>query len=157
MLALTLLALLLPTASDGVHAQSGLPTTRLLLSGHPVRAEIADADDSRARGLMFRTSLPADEGMLFVFDTELPLSFWMKNTLIPLDMLYFDRNGRLVSIQRDVPPCRTAYCPSFPSEAPARYVLEMNAGRAGQLQLSGTARLCERAPQRTPLPACVEP
>jgi uncharacterized membrane protein (UPF0127 family) len=157
MLALTLFALLLPAASDGVHAESGLPTTRLLLAGHPVRAEVADDDAARSRGLMFRKSLPLDEGMLFVFDAELPLSFWMKNTLIPLDMLYFDRDGRLVSVQRDVPPCRTAYCPSFPGEAPARYVLELNAGRARQLDLPRGARLCERAPQHTPLPACAEP
>ncbi len=134
-----------------------LPVTKLEVAGHAFRAEVADEDPERMRGLMFRDELGADEAMVFVFDRDLPLSFWMKNTRIALDMLYFDAAGRLVSIQHDVPPCRTAACPSYPSEAPARYVLELNAGRARELGIERGAVLCERSPRMTPLPLCTAP
>ena len=73
--------------------------------------------------------------MLFIFPDEAPRSFWMKNTRIPLDILYFDSQQNLVSMQQDVPPCRTERCPSYPSEGPARYVLELNAGMASRLNV----------------------
>jgi uncharacterized membrane protein (UPF0127 family) len=80
--------------------------------------------------------------MLFVHEREEPLAYWMKNTRIPLDILYFDNAHRLVSQQRDVPPCSLGdACPPYPSEAPARYVLELNAGQAAQLGLQTGARL----------------
>jgi uncharacterized membrane protein (UPF0127 family) len=82
---------------------------------------------------MFRESLPERQGMLFVFERPQPLAFWMKNTLIPLDILYFDADRRLVSVSRDVPPCKSAYCPSYPSAGPALYTLELNAGQAAAL------------------------
>ena len=101
------------------------------LDGHRYKVEIADTDEARARGLMFRDSMDADRGMLFIHDQEAPLAYWMKNTRIALDILYFDDARRLVSQQRDVPPCSGGNrCPSYPSRAPARYVLELNAGEA---------------------------
>lgn len=104
------------------------------LRGQRVCVEIADDDQERARGLMFRDSLAADAGMLFLFDEEAPRAFWMMNTRIPLDILYFDDGLRLVSASLRTPPCRsTTRCPSYPSTAPARYVLELNAGRADEL------------------------
>lgn len=148
-----LLLALLATSSASAEAVR-LPATRLMLEGHAISAEVADDDRERMRGLMFRESMGADEGMVFVFDAELPLSFWMKNTLIPLDMLYFDQRGRLVSIQHSVPPCKTAHCPSYPSDGVARYVLELNAGRARELKIGKGASLCELPPALTPLPAC---
>jgi len=106
------------------------------LSGQRYQVEIADNDAERARGLMFRDELPADHGMLFIHDEEGPQSYWMKNTRIPLDILYFDNDRKLVSQQRDVPPCSAGdQCPPYPSEAPARYVLELNAGDAMRLGL----------------------
>lgn len=146
--------LLAPLASTTAQT---LPVTRVEVSGHAFSAEVADEDPERMRGLMFRDRMGDDEAMVFVFESELPLSFWMKNTRIALDMLYFDGTGALVSIQHDVPPCRTAACPSFPSEGPARYVLELNAGRARALGIGHGARLCEHSPQLTPLPACPTP
>ncbi|HZX80188.1 MAG TPA: DUF192 domain-containing protein [Lysobacter sp.] len=106
------------------------------VGGRRYAVEIADDDGERARGLMFRDELPVGRGMLFVHDREEPLAYWMKNTRIPLDILYFDSERRLVAQQRDVPPCTLGDgCPPYPSRAPARYVLELNAGQAEQLKL----------------------
>jgi uncharacterized protein len=98
-----------------------------------VRVEIADDPDERARGLMFRDHLADDEGMLFIFEREMPVSFWMKNTLIPLDIAFFDTDGRFVSAQT-MTPCEADPCASYASGGPAAYALEMSAGfleRAG--------------------------
>jgi uncharacterized membrane protein (UPF0127 family) len=110
-------------------------TPRVTLAGETYRVTIADDDQERARGLMFVESMPADVGMLFLFDDEQPRSFWMKNTRIPLDIIYFDRDRRLVSVSRDARPCRTARCAHYPSAGPAQYVLELNAGEADRLGL----------------------
>lgn len=112
------------------------------LDGHRYQVEIADDDAERARGLMFRDELPVDHGMLFIHDELAPQAYWMKNTRIPLDILYFDDQRHLVSQQRDVPPCSAGdRCPPYPSEAPARYVLELNAGNAARIGLSDGAEL----------------
>jgi uncharacterized membrane protein (UPF0127 family) len=102
------------------------------LDGHRFQIEIAADEASRERGLMFRESMPADHGMLFVFDDAQVRTFWMKNTHIPLDILYFDQNYKLISVQRRVPPCLNSgnNCPGYPSEGEARYALELNAGMA---------------------------
>lgn len=74
--------------------------------------------------------------MLFIHDRQEPQAYWMKNTKIPLDILYFDSERKLVSQQRDVPPCSLGdRCPPYPSDAPALYVLELNAGEAARLGL----------------------
>ena len=112
------------------------------LAGQRYAVEIADDDAERARGLMFRDEMAADHGMLFIHDREEPQSYWMKNTRIALDILYFDNALTLVKQQRDVPPCSAGNrCPSYPSDVPARYVLELNAGEAARLGLQDGARL----------------
>jgi uncharacterized membrane protein (UPF0127 family) len=91
---------------------------------------------------MFRDRLEPGHGMLFIHEREEPQAYWMKNTRIPLDILYFDNALKLVSQQRDVPPCTLGdRCPPYPSAAPARYVLELNAGQAAELGLQDGARL----------------
>src|SRR3546814_14986531 len=76
----------------------------------------SDTDAERSRGLMVRDGLPAGHGMLFIHDRLAPQAYWMKNTRIPLDILYFDDQRRLVSQQRDVPPCSAGNrCPPYPS------------------------------------------
>ena len=105
------------------------------LGGHHFSVEIAATPAEQAHGLMDRTSMPADHGMLFVFPQAQPLTFWMKDTLIPLDMLFFDEAHRLVTVRADVPPCQSDPCPTYASTAPARYVLELNAGTAAKLDL----------------------
>ena len=112
------------------------------LGGQHYKVEVADDDAERARGLMFRDELATGHGMIFVHDREEPQSYWMKNTKIPLDILYFDDARKLVAQQRDVPPCSAGdACPSYPSHAPARYVLELNAGEAAKLKLENGAEL----------------
>lgn len=112
------------------------------LGGQRYTVEIADEEAERGRGLMFRDSMAANHGMLFIHERNEPRSYWMKNTHIPLDILYFDEARRLVSQQRDVPPCALGdACPSYPSDAPAIYVLELNAGQAARLQLQDGAKL----------------
>mgnify|MGYP001255354893 FL=1 len=112
------------------------------LAGERYSVEVADDDQERARGLMFRDSLADGHGMLFIHDREERQAYWMKNTRIPLDILYFDAQLRLVTQQRDVPPCSAGdRCPPYPSRAPALYVLELNAGEARRLGLEDGAVL----------------
>lgn len=86
--------------------------------------------------------MAADHGMLFIHDRQEPQAYWMKNTKIALDILYFDEQGKLVSQQRNVPPCPAGEaCPPYPSNAPVRYVLELNAGQAARLDLKDGTQL----------------
>lgn len=93
----------------------------------PLRVEIADDTQERAVGLQDRASLKRNHGMLFVFEEEKPLTFWMKDTLIPLDVLYFDAEGNFVSMNT-MEPCTEDPCDTYPSTRPAKYALELNAG-----------------------------
>lgn len=112
------------------------------LGGQRFSVEIADDDAERERGLMFRDAMPEANGMLFIHERQEPLAYWMKNTRIALDILYFDDARKLVAQQRDVPPCTLGdRCPPYPSDAPARYVLELNAGQAEKLGLREGAEL----------------
>ncbi|HOC93004.1 MAG TPA: DUF192 domain-containing protein [bacterium] len=109
---------------------AGLPRTHVVIVNDndlrlQIIAEIASTSEQHSLGLMYRTSMEANEGMLFVFDSERPLSFWMKNTLIPLDMIFIDSDKRIVDINHDAQPENTV---PFASSSPARYVLEVNGG-----------------------------
>lgn len=121
-------------------AMGGCPAAQghwVELRGQRFEVEIAVDFESRARGLMFRDRLPPERGMLFVYEREQPLAFWMKNTRIPLDILFFDRERRLVSMRKRVPPCSLGdRCPSYPSGQSAMYALELNAGQADLLGLA---------------------
>lgn len=91
--------------------------------------EIADSDYETQTGLMYRESMDANQGMLFIFPEEAMRSFYMKNTKIPLDIIYIDREKRIVSIQKNAQPFDES---GLPSTAPAQYVLEVNAGLTDQ-------------------------
>jgi uncharacterized membrane protein (UPF0127 family) len=118
---------------------SGGPSVEL--GGKRFSVEIADSSEEQALGLMFRDSMPEDQGMLFIFPNEAPRSFWMKNTRIPLDIMYFDKDLKMVSISANAKPCRVSRCPSYPSIAPAKFVLELNAGMASELGVGVGDRL----------------
>jgi len=106
------------------------------IGGERFSVEIADTSEKQALGLMFRDELADDHGMIFVFPNEARRSFWMKNCRISLDIMYFDKNLKMVSASLNTPPCRVERCPSYPSEYPAMYVLELNAGMATKLGIS---------------------
>ena len=97
--------------------------------------EVAITPDQQARGLMWRPVLGPNKGMLFIFDQQRNLSFWMQNTLIPLDMVFIDNSGQLGSIQREAEPrTRTPR----PSNGPARFVLEIDGGDAALLGIDAS-------------------
>jgi uncharacterized membrane protein (UPF0127 family) len=128
-LASVLVALLaaLPAQGVGAPAERGTVT---LPSGARYSVEIPRTPEARERGLMFRASLPPRTGMLFVFETTGRYGFWMKNCLIPLDLIWLDEKKRVVAILPDAPPCNSDPCPIYQFDVPARYVLELAAGEA---------------------------
>jgi uncharacterized membrane protein (UPF0127 family) len=98
--------------------------------GTRVALELALTDEEKQLGLMFRDSLGANDGMLFIFNADGSLDFWMKNTFIPLDFVWLSAAGEVVDVRAGVQPCRADPCPSYPSAKPARAVLEVNGGFA---------------------------
>lgn len=105
------------------------------------RAELAQTTAEQLRGLMFRRQLPPDQGMLFIQPPG-RAEFWMKNTLIPLDLLYFDVDGTLLEIVAAAQPCRQPQCPTYPSESAAvHYILEINGGEAARRAIKVGAQL----------------
>ena len=104
-----------------------------LPDGQVFHVELATDDATRAQGLMYRDRLRPNTGMLFIFQTAGDQAFWMKNTLIPLDMIFIDVDGRVTHVAHDVQPCRADPCPSYPTNpVRALYVLELAAGMARQ-------------------------
>jgi len=107
----------------------------VLPGGETIEVEIAANDVMRAQGLMFRESLQPGHGMLFLFDESEIHLFWMKNTLIPLDMIWLDDDQTVVHIASDVAPCTGDPCPNHGPTVPTRHVLELGAGEAAKLGL----------------------
>lgn len=105
----------------------------VILNGQRFTVDLATTAETQALGLMFREELAEDHGMLFIFPVERMRSFWMKNTRIPLDIFYFDSNLELVNVVQNARPCKTRNCPPYLSDRPAKYVLELNAGKAAEL------------------------
>ncbi len=121
-----------------------LPACSLLAGGgtkevcfydHCIMAKVAQAQEERAKGLQFRRSLGEDEGMLFIFPSSRRQSFWMKDTFISLDIIWMDRNKRIVFIIPNILPCETDQCPVYTPDSDAKYVLEVNAGITAELGL----------------------
>lgn len=103
--------------------------------------ELARTPEMQAQGLMYRAELASGRGMLFIYPNARPVAFWMKNTLLHLDILFFDAALHLVTGYQNVPPCETELCPQYPSTQPARYVLELPAGTARRLDIQPGAQL----------------
>ncbi len=116
-----------------------LPRKSLVIRGKEnfeFGVEVASTPEERRIGLMNRTFLAESDGMLFVFERPTVQNFWMKNTLIPLDMLYLDENRKIVRITHNAQPCKVENCPLYSSFEPAQYVLEINGGQANMLGIS---------------------
>lgn len=120
-----------PAPPASKPAETVLPTTLMLIKGHPFTLEVADDDAEQERGLMFRNALAPDHGMIFVFPDERLRGFWMRNTYIPLDIVYAASNGEVVKIMKLYPQDETV----APSEKPAQYAIELNAGTASRIGL----------------------
>ncbi len=100
-----------------------------------LKLEVADTDYLRSKGLMYREELEEDRGMLFIFDDLVKNGFWMKNTLIPLDMIFIDPEGKIVEIFENVPPCKVTNCESYTPEKMYKYVIELNGGSSEELDI----------------------
>lgn len=98
--------------------------------------ELAQTIEEQTRGLMFRKYLEPNKGMLFIFQNETKHSFWMKNTFIPLDIIWLDSNKKVVFINKNTLPCQIEECPAITPTDNAKYVLELNSGVADKIGLS---------------------
>ncbi len=99
------------------------------------KVELAVTSGERGRGLMYREQLAENSGMLFIFECPDIYPFWMNNTLIPLDIIWLNKQRKIVFIKHNALPCQTNICPNIIPEAPASYVLELNAGVAEDIGL----------------------
>lgn len=128
-----------PTTSSAPTTSAPEPVTAgprvIFPDNFVVAVEIAADDEMRQQGLMFRDHIDPGRGMLFVFPRDDVFSFWMKNTRIPLDMIWVDANKRIVGIRENVPPCHVDDCPSYGPGVVARYVLEVGGGEAAKHKL----------------------
>lgn len=112
------------TMSPAQDGPQKLPTTRLTAGFHLINAEVASTPEQRAIGLMHRPTMPANDGMLFVFERAGQQCFWMKNTLLPLSIAFLDDDGTIVNIEEMKPQTLDSHC----SARPVRFALEMNRG-----------------------------
>lgn len=133
------------TTTDATTTETGQPqdisetvSAMIQVDDQPVAnvtLEVADSPDERTQGLMFRESLPENHGMVFVYDEAEPRSFWMKNTLIPLDMIFVAENGTVVDVEHADPPepnVSDEDLERYTSDAPAKYVIELEQGFANE-------------------------
>jgi uncharacterized membrane protein (UPF0127 family) len=115
----------LPTPAPAVSGP------RVILPSEAVyKVEVARTPEQQAQGLMFRESLPANSGMIFLFPEGGVHKFWMKNTMIPLDMIWMDPQGKVLFVSSNTPPCKADPCPNYGPDAPASSVLEIAGGMA---------------------------
>lgn len=116
------------------------PRGTIKIDDVPLEVQIADTEPRRVRGLMFQEQLPYDQGMIFVFDKPGLYSLWMLNMQFPLDMMWFDENGKIVHIEKNVPPCKTPLeittCQSIVPEGQATYIIEVTSGFVEQHKIT---------------------
>jgi len=129
-----------PATEDSSQGQILPITAMAVVKGETIKLEVAETPEQQAMGLMYRTSLADDRGMFFPFNPPRPVSFWMKNCLISLDMIFI-RDGVVRAIIPDVPPCTAEPCPTYGPDIPIDGVLELRAGRAAELGLAVGDRL----------------
>lgn len=136
---------MLTLPSDSKLESVEFPRGTILIDDIALEVQIADSDPRRVRGLMFQDQLPYDEGMIFVFSEPGLYSLWMLNMQFPLDMIWFDHNGNIVHIEKNIPPCKTVVeittCQSIIPDNAASYVLEVTAGFIDQNNITRDSKL----------------
>ena len=109
--------------------------SQISINNQIINIEIPITPQEISTGLMNRNHLDKDSGMFFIFEVEKPQSFWMKNTLIPLDLIFIDSNNQIIDIKHNFQPCKSDPCETYTSSKPALYVLEINSGLAKELNI----------------------
>lgn len=143
---LIIAAFILVWAGGCQNSPSGLATVKMPIGKNTFTLEVADTEATREHGLMERDSMPDDHGMIFVFGEETERAFWMKNTRFPLDILYVDASGKVVSIKQMKPyDLRTTY-----SDYPAKYAIELNLNAATDVHVHVGDKLSIPAASREP-------
>jgi uncharacterized membrane protein (UPF0127 family) len=130
-----------PAASPAASGSSASGPRAVMPSGAVYKLELALTPEDQAQGLMFRESLPPNTGMLFVFPASEPHHFWMKNTMIPLDMIWMDESGKVIFVSANTPPCKADPCPTYGPDGPARQVLEIAGGLAAKEKITAGSSL----------------
>ncbi|WP_310482666.1 DUF192 domain-containing protein [Chamaesiphon sp. VAR_48_metabat_403] len=125
-----------PTSNPATPSQKLPLSAQITINGQSILLEVARTSEEQSMGLMNRTELAANRGMLFVFSPPRAVSFWMKNTLIPLDMIFVS-NGVVKHIGANIPPCKVSDCPGYGPEPkiPIDSVIELRGGRSAELRL----------------------
>ena len=138
---------LLTALPSFIQADDGLIPIQLP-GGVTIQAEVANTMKKRAEGLMYREHLAKNRGMLFAFDQAQPWTFWMKNTKIPLDIIWMNDKKQIIHIARNVPICTRSDdgCPQYQPNDPAMYVLELGGGEAERFKLEKGSKLQFRVP-----------
>ncbi len=127
--------------SDAKLEAVDFPIGTIKIDDQVLQVQIADTEPRRVRGLMFQEQLPYDKGMIFVFDEPGFHSLWMLNMQFPLDMIWFDSDGKVVYVEKNVPPCKSALetvtCTGVnPGENEALYILEVTAGFVDKFEIN---------------------
>lgn len=137
-------AMLMLLLAQGAQAQ-GMPRMELSAGMYRIDAEVANSAERREHGLMYRRTMPPEQGMLFVFDELGPHCMWMKNTPLPLSVAFLDDQGRILNVEDMAPQTEDSHC----AVRPARYALEMNLGWFRQKGLKAGSRVMglERVPR----------
>lgn len=131
--------------SDSKLESVEFPRGTIKVGGIPLEVQIADTEPRRVRGLMFQNQLPYDQGMIFVFDKAGVYSLWMLNMQFPLDMIWFDKDGNIIHIEKDIPPCKTALetmaCQSITPNGNALYILEVTSGFVDKFNITENSKM----------------
>ncbi len=136
---------LMSIPSDSKLESVQFPRGIIKIDDIALQVQVADTEPRRVRGLMFQDQLPYDQGMIFVFDEVGIYSLWMLNMQFSLDMIWFDQNGNIIHIEKDVPPCKTALetmtCQSFAPDGKALYILEVTSGFVDKFNITKDSKL----------------
>jgi len=136
---------ILSIPSDAKLEAVEFPRGMIKIDEQVLEVQVADTQPRRVRGLMFQEQLPYDQGMIFVFDSPGVYSLWMLNMQFPLDMIWFDSQGKIVQIEQNIPPCKsaleTASCTIVNPDAEALYILEVTAGFVDKFEITTNSTL----------------